>query len=124
MEEGGFYFGDDLAVGLAGFADFNPLGVGGEGFPAGGGFFAAWVFEHVEEGLVFEWAIVYGRPIADAGDAVAGEEGYGVVAEAGEEVGEFAFVAVVDAELEDGGAGGGALGFDGDGGGHGGHSLE
>ena len=65
---------------------------------------AAFVFDDVDEG-VFRFFVVGGDPVADGFNAVLFEEVDGVVAEAGVEGVELAFVSGVSAELEDVGEG-------------------
>jgi hypothetical protein len=101
-EEGGVDFFDELAVGFGLVADADPIGIVAEGFPVGGGGFAAGMGEDIDESLAFE-RIVRGSPIGDIFDAVFFEELHGVVAEAVEEIVELAFEDVVDTELVDGG---------------------
>jgi len=84
--------------------DLFPFGIVTEGFPVGGGGFAAGVGDDVDKGFAFE-RILDGSPIGDIFDAVFFEEFRGVFAEAAEQVVELAFEGVVDAEFVNGGGG-------------------
>ena len=86
-----------------------PFGVVLERFPVGGGGFAAGVGDDVEESFAFE-RVVGGSPVGDVFDAVLFKELHGVFAETAEEVFEFAFEGVVDAEFIDGSGGLGGVG--------------
>ena len=97
-------FGEDLAILLGFGGDFFPLGVGDEGLPGCFGGVAAFVFDDVNEGVLGLF-VVGGDPVADGFNAVLFKKGDSVVAEAGVEVVEFAFVGGVCAELEDVGEG-------------------
>lgn len=101
-EEGGVDFFDELAVGFGFVADADPIGIFAEGFPVGGGGFAAGMGEDVDKGFAFEW-VVRGSPIGDVFDAMFFEELHGVVAETAEEIVELALEDVVDTEFVDGG---------------------
>src|SRR6185437_5611037 len=101
-EESGVDFFDELAVGFGFVADADPIGIFAEGFPVGGGGFAAGMGEDIKESFAFE-RIIRGSPIGDIFDAVFFKELQGVVAESAEEIVELAFEDVVDTELVDGG---------------------
>ena len=91
--------GEDFAAFFAGFARSLPFGIGTEGFEARFGGVFAGVLEHVDErglGTVF---FIDGHPVADVFHAMLFEELAGMIAEAGEERVELAFVAGVDAEF-------------------------
>jgi hypothetical protein len=89
--------------------DGLPFGVVAEGFPVGGGGFAARVGDDVEESFAFE-RVVGGNPVSDVFDAVLFKELHGVFAETAENVVELAFEGVVDAEFVDGSGGFGGVG--------------
>jgi len=97
-------FGEDLTILLGFGGDLFPLGVRNEGFPGSFGGVAAFVFDHVDQGILGHFVVGW-DPVADGFNAVLFEEGDGVVAEAGVEVVEFAFVGGVGAEFEDVGEG-------------------
>jgi len=84
--------------------DLFPFGIVTEGFPVGGGGFAAGMRNDVDQGFAFE-RVVGGDPIRDIFDAVFFEEFRSVFAEAAEQVVELTFEGVVDAEFVNGGGG-------------------
>ena len=98
--EGGVDFFDDFAVGFGFVADGLPFGVVLEGFPVGGGGFAAGVRDDVDERFALQ-RVVCRSPVGDVLDAVLFEELHGVIAKAAEKVVELAFVGMVDAEFVD-----------------------
>lgn len=93
--------GEDFATLFAGLAGSLPFGICAEGFEAFLGGFAAFVFEHVDEGGLGTVLFIHRHPVADVFHAVLFKELAGVVAEAGEEGIQLAFVAGVDAEFVD-----------------------
>ena len=84
--------------------DLFPFGIVTEGFPVGGGGFAAGMGDDVEKRFAFQ-RIICRSPIGDILDAVFFEEFRSVFAEAAEQVVELAFESVVDAQLVNGGGG-------------------
>src|ERR1700756_1525544 len=100
-EVGGVNLIHEFAVGLGFFLDTLPFRIVLEGFPVGGGCFAAGMLKNVNQGVAF-LGLIERRPVSDAFHSVAVKEFYGVVAEPRLEVRQFSWSCMVDAEFEDG----------------------
>jgi len=91
----------DLAIRLAGLGGGLPVGIGLEGFPGGGGGVTALVRDDVDQGVVRALAGLDRHPVADVFHAMLLEQLAGVIAEAGQQVGQLAVVGDVGAQFEE-----------------------
>lgn len=98
----GVDFVHEFAVGLGFFFDAFPLGIVLERFPIGGRGFAAGMVEDVDQSVALV-GLIERQPVGDAFHAMLVENLYRVIAKAGQQVGQFSWGGVIDAEFEDSG---------------------